>query len=98
MTLLHVQESRLFKLRPALSKSIGASILNSAAKRLKGLKFDQKTESGDPAKVIIQMADKGNYDVIVMGGRGRNSIGRPLLGDVANHVIHYTNRSVIIVK
>jgi len=98
ITLLHVQEAHLFNFRPELTKTIGKSILSSAAKKLKGLKFDQKLESGDPAKIITQTAEKGNYDLIVIGVRGRSSIGRLLLGDVANHVVHYANRSVIIVK
>jgi len=69
-----------------------------AANQVKGIKIDQKLESGDPAKVIVQTAEKGDYDLIVMGSRGLGMIGRFLLGSVSDHVTQYANRSVLIVK
>lgn len=96
MTLLYVQESGLFKLRPKVTKEIGARILSNAANQIKGIKVDQKLESGDPAKIITQIARKEDYDLIVMGSRGLGAIGRFLLGSVSDHVIHYINHSVLI--
>ena len=98
MTLLYVQESGLFKLRPKVTKEIGARILSNAADQIEGIKLDKKLESGDPAKTIIQTANKGDYDIIVMGSRGLGAIGRFLLGSVSDHIIHYSNRSVLIVR
>ena len=87
LTLLHVQESHLFGLRPEVSKAIGKGILADAAEKLKGTSFEQKLESGDPARKISEIALKENFDIIVMGGNG-----------VSNHVLHYTMHSVLIVK
>lgn len=98
ITLLHVQESRLFRLRPDVTKKIGTHILSKAANQTKGTKLDQKLESGDPAKVITQMADKGNYDVIIIGSKGHSTIARFLLGSVSDHVTHYANCSVLITR
>jgi nucleotide-binding universal stress UspA family protein len=98
MMLLNVQESGIFKLRPELTKEIGNRILSRAAAEAKGIKLNQKLESGDPAKIIIQTADKGDYDLIVMGSRGLGVIEQFLLGSVSDHVTHYANSSVLIVK
>ncbi len=98
ITLLHIQESSLFKLRPEVTKKIGTRILSNAADQAKGTKLDQKLESGDPAKVITQTADKGNYDIIFIGSRGHSAIARFLLGSVSDHVTHYANRSVLIIR
>lgn len=96
MTLLYVQESGLFNLRPKVTKKIGVRTLSNATNQVEGIELDEKLESGDPAKTIIQTANKGDYDIIVMGSRGLGAIGRFLLGSVSDHVIHYANRSVLI--
>jgi nucleotide-binding universal stress UspA family protein len=97
-TLLYVLESGLFKLKPNVSKEIGNRILSKAAERVEGTELQRKMESGDPAKKIIQVAEEGNYDLIVMGGRGLGAIERFILGSVSDHVVHYANRSVLIMK
>ncbi len=98
MTLLHVQEAGLFKIRPNVTRGIGYCILSEATQQAKGVKTDKKLESGDPAKIITQKAEKGDYDLIVMGCRGHGTIARFLLGDVADHVINHTNLSVLLVR
>jgi nucleotide-binding universal stress UspA family protein len=98
LTLLHVQESHLFSLRPEVSMAIGRGILADAAGKLSGMSFEQKLESGDPAKKISEIAEKENFDIIVMGGKGQGGASRSLLGSVSDHVLHYTKHSVLIVK
>jgi nucleotide-binding universal stress UspA family protein len=98
LTLLHVQESRLFGHRPELSQAIGKGILSNAAEKLKGMTFDQKLESGDPARKITEIAEKEDYDMIVMGSKGHGAIERFLLGSVINHVLHYTKHPVLVIK
>jgi len=98
ITLLYVQDPGLFNLKPEEIKKIGAFILSEAANKVKGIEVDQKLESGDPAKTITQAANKGDFDLIVMGSRGHSGIMRFLLGSVSAHVIHYANRSTLIVK
>jgi nucleotide-binding universal stress UspA family protein len=98
MTLLCVQEPSLFALKPQIAKEIGTRVLAGAADQIKGIKVDQKLESGHPAKVIIETARNGDYDLIVMGSHGHSSARRFLLGSVSDHVIHYADRSVLLVK
>jgi nucleotide-binding universal stress UspA family protein len=98
VTLLHVQESQLFNSHPGLTETIGNSILSDAAEKVRGITFDQKLESGDPARKILDVAEKGDFDLIVMGSCGHNVITRFLLGSVSNHVLHYTTHSVLVVR
>jgi nucleotide-binding universal stress UspA family protein len=98
LTLLHVQESHLFSMRPEVSMAIGRGILADAAGKLSGMSFEQKLEAGDPAKKISEIAEKEDFDIIVMGGKGNGGESRSLLGSVANHVLHYTRHPILIVK
>jgi len=45
-----------------------------------------KELGGDPAKVILEMADELSADVIVMGSRGHNALEEVLLGSVSHKV------------
>jgi nucleotide-binding universal stress UspA family protein len=98
IALLYVQESSLFSLRPEATKKIGIDILSNVAQRLEGVKVEQRLESGDAADTIVQVADKGDYDLIVMGGKGHSLRMHFFLGSVSDHVLHYADRSVLIVK
>jgi len=98
VTLLYVQETGLFRVRPAVSKEIGNRILSAAARELKEMKPEQKLESGDPAKTIIKTAKNGNYDIIIIGSRGHSTTEMFTLGSVSDHVVQYADRPVLITK
>ena len=53
---------------------------------------------GDPHPLIVQEAEDGNYDLIVMGHRGLNPLKRLFLGSVAKKVIEDISCSVLIIK
>jgi nucleotide-binding universal stress UspA family protein len=97
-TVLYVMESGLSRVRPDAAKEIGNRVLSEAENQVKGIKLDKKIESGDPAKKIIQTAQAGSYDLIVMGARGLGAIERFILGSVSDHVVHYADHSVLIMK
>jgi nucleotide-binding universal stress UspA family protein len=48
-------------------------------------------------EAIIAYADERDARVIVMGARGRSSIGSMLLGDVAHDVVQRSSRPVLLV-
>lgn len=98
LTLLYVQESTLARIRPKLSEEIGKNVLSSVAGQLKGMKLEQRLESGDVGNVITEIADKDDYDLIVMGNKGHGDVRKFLLGSVSDHVLHYANKAVLIVK
>jgi nucleotide-binding universal stress UspA family protein len=98
ITLMNVLEPRLFGMKPKLSKDIGSQILSHTASQAKGVTIDQKLESGDSARTIIKTAKDGDCDVIAMGSKGHGTVRRLMLGSVSDHVIHYADRSVLLVK
>ena len=55
-------------------------------------------EEGDAAVVIIDVASKLNVDLIVLGSKGTSALGRYLLGSVANKVVQYAHKPVMVVR
>lgn len=51
---------------------------------------------GQPARTILEFADKNDVDAIVMGGRGSGDIENYLLGSVSHKVTSMAKCSVII--
>ena len=64
-----------------------------------GIVFNEKILRGEIGYNIIKMAHgKGNFDMIVMGSRGRSSTKAMFFGSVSNYVIHASKIPVVIVK
>ncbi|NLW92520.1 MAG: universal stress protein [Syntrophomonadaceae bacterium] len=55
-------------------------------------------ESGPPAEIILQLADKDHYDLIIVGSRGLNTLERLFLGSVGHKVVSLANCPVMLVK
>lgn len=57
-----------------------------------------ETLRGDPATEILNLAAAGDYDVIVVGSRGRGQAAAHLLGSVSDRVSHAAACDVLIVR
>lgn len=55
-------------------------------------------EEGDPAARIIDISNKLNVDLIVLGSKGTSKLGQYLIGSVANKVVQYAHKPVMIVR
>ena len=55
-------------------------------------------EEGDPSAKIIDIASTLNCDLIVLGSKGASEIGRYPLGSVANKVVQYAHKPVMVVR
>jgi len=53
---------------------------------------------GHPGEVICQVADKGDYNLVILGSRGLGGLKEFILGSVSNHVAHCSKKSLLIVK
>ncbi len=75
-------------------------IMNKAKKTSSknGVAFKTKIVSGDTGYNIITTANKGKFDLIVIGSRGRSSVKELFLGSVSNYVIHSSKIPVLVVK
>jgi len=55
-------------------------------------------EEGDPAAIIIDVSNKLDVDLIVLGSKGKSELGRYLIGSVANKVVQYAHKPVMVVR
>jgi nucleotide-binding universal stress UspA family protein len=98
ITLVHVEDARLFRLEPKAIEGVGERILSDAATKIKGVAFDKLLEFGSPAENIIKVAKKEDHDLIIVGSRGLSSVKRFFLGSVSDDVSMHAQCSVLIVR
>lgn len=98
ITVVNVQERRLFGPKPEVAQKVGNRILSQIVDELKGVKATQKLEFGNPAERIIELANKEDYDLIVVGSRGVSRTKRFFLGSVSDDVAHHSRCSILIVR
>jgi len=55
-------------------------------------------EQGDAATIIIDAASRLDVDLIVLGSKGLSKLGRYLIGSVANKVVQYAHKPVMVVR
>ncbi len=63
-----------------------------------GLVTDTDLVTGAPAEEICAYAEKGGYDLIVMGSRSAAEVKSMFAGSVSHHVVHLARCPVLIVK
>jgi nucleotide-binding universal stress UspA family protein len=61
----------------------------------RGLRWASEARQGDPAKILVELAESNGADVLVIGNKGMD---RRVLGSVPNSVSHHAPCSVLIVK
>jgi nucleotide-binding universal stress UspA family protein len=66
--------------------------------REKGIEAELIEPTGDPAPTIERIADEGAYDVVVIGSRGLNAMGRILQGSVSEHVATHAKATVVVAR
>lgn len=64
---------------------------------LLGYSVDIEVQHGDPAQVILEMAEKLRVDIIIMSTHGRSGLGRLLFGSVTNQVLGASYCPVLVV-
>jgi nucleotide-binding universal stress UspA family protein len=82
-------------------------LLNNAAKFMKkakttaaknGILFHDKVVYGAEEVAIVHFAKRNNFDMIVIGSRGRGAAKEIFLGSTSNYVLHKSKIPVLIVK
>jgi nucleotide-binding universal stress UspA family protein len=53
--------------------------------------------AGHPAETIVETAQAGGYDLVVVGTQGRGRLGAALLGSVSSTVAAHAGRPVLVV-
>jgi nucleotide-binding universal stress UspA family protein len=70
----------------------------AAAAKQEGLAVQTHPVEADPAEAILNVAEKTEADLIVVGNKGMTGARRFLLGSVPNNVSHHAPCSVMIVR
>lgn len=74
--------------------------LTEAATRLKEMGVDAATIEavGHPAESIVEEAERGGFDLIVVGSRGHHGISRFLIGSTSSRVVTHAHCDVLVVR
>ncbi|HET9599280.1 MAG TPA: universal stress protein [Anaeromyxobacteraceae bacterium] len=67
------------------------------AERLGAAGVSSAVASGEPADAIVQGAQAGGYDLVVMGTHGRTGRDHALIGSVAENVVRRCRVPVLVV-
>lgn len=62
------------------------------------INISKRLEEGLTVEKILEIAERGNHDMIVMGSRGLGFVKGFLLGSVSNKVVNHAEIPVLIVK
>jgi nucleotide-binding universal stress UspA family protein len=75
-----------------------AEALSKAKKSKPGLRISTEVLEGRPSEKIVQSADKGDFDLIVMGSRGLGGVKEFFLGSVSDRVADEAKCPVVVVR
>jgi len=80
---------------------VGNYVLSSVAEICKGsglTKVTKRVEEGNPAKVIIELADELEPDMIIMGSRGLSNLQGILIGSISHKVSQLAKCTCVTVR
>lgn len=85
---------------PVDLREVAEAVTQRAAQRIvsEGLDVDTHARAGDPAEVLIDVAEETAANLIVVGSKGMRGAARFLLGSVPGKVSHHARASVLIVR
>ena len=74
--------------------------IEEAAARLasRGIQAEKLVRAGNPAEQILDAAEEGGFDVVVVGHRGLGAARRFLMGSVSERVVRHASRPVLVVR
>lgn len=83
-----------------VSGTVGSRALESAEALLnaEGVPYRREIASGEPAPTLVEIAQRHDCAVIILGARGLGVVRGALLGSVSQAVLHLSTMPVTIVK
>jgi nucleotide-binding universal stress UspA family protein len=63
-----------------------------------GVKIDTRVDERDASTALVEVAEDGDYDLLVVGNKGMTGASRFFLGSVPNKVSHHVQLSLLIVR
>jgi nucleotide-binding universal stress UspA family protein len=85
---------------PVDLREVAEAVTQRVAQRIgpDGIDIDTHARAGDPAEVLIDVAEETDANLIVVGSKGMRGAARFLLGSVPGKVSHHARASVLIVR
>lgn len=82
-----------------LSDSAVQGVLSDAVARARvgGVKAESHARTGDPAEVILDLAEELGASVIIVGNKGIGSLKRFVMGNVPSKIVHNSPCSTYVV-
>ncbi len=85
------------------AEAVARQLLADAVKFAKdsgvtSVKDELVTDLVSPYQGIVQLAERDDADLVVVGTRGNGGFKKLLLGSVANSILHYAGCSVMVTK
>ena len=107
-TVLHVVPPVPARAASALSKDIVASYYHDEAIKVfepiraffaaKGLEAEFVSRTGHAADTIAAFADKGQFDLLMLGSHGHSALAKLVLGSVATKVVAHCGVPVLLIR
>ena len=103
LTIVNVEESKT----DVLHGQQGVSLTQEREQKLSSIKqlfdehivnYDIKIVHGTPSEKVAEVANSGEYQAVILGTRGLNSLQEMVLGSVSHKVAKHAQIPVIIVK
>jgi nucleotide-binding universal stress UspA family protein len=63
-----------------------------------GVSIETRVVDGDPATMLVDVAENEAFDLLVVGNKGMTGATRFLLGSVPNKVSHHARSALLIVR
>ncbi|HIV81368.1 MAG TPA: universal stress protein [Candidatus Salinicoccus merdavium] len=106
VTILNVLDPEESK-REILHSSASESLLSKKKEKLsritdlydeEGIDYEVRLERGVANETVVKISNSGDYDAVILGTRGLNSLQEMVLGSVSHKVAKRSDITVIIVK
>lgn len=83
-----------------VSDGAGRHVLAPAvqAAEAAGVAYTVEVGQGDPARILIEIAEREGCDLVVMGAHGRGAVRSALMGSVSLEVVRLSPVPVMLVK
>jgi nucleotide-binding universal stress UspA family protein len=89
-------DQKTYELMKAKAHNIISNVITDIGKH--EFTVTGRVEEGDVAAIIIDLANKLHCDLIVLGSRGSSELGNYPLGSIANKVVQYAYKPVMVVR
>ncbi|MCG8531456.1 MAG: universal stress protein [Desulfovibrionales bacterium] len=95
---LYLPQDTIAKFHEDSEKGAVRELDEFVQKNFAGLDVHQRMANGQPQDVILGIAEKDSFDLIVMGTHSRRGVDRIMFGSVANNVVKRADIPVLTVR